>query len=102
MWPSTLRRCVNSSSSSLSDEQANEMSDMLSKVCPISLRDPFFVLNERLQTFRDRLPEVIDQAQHFAVLGQAGAGGTSANTAQSFREGLDTTERERRCLVAGR
>lgn len=32
----TLHRSVNSSSRSLSDEQANEMSDMLSKVRPIS------------------------------------------------------------------
>jgi hypothetical protein len=32
-----LHRSVNSSSRSLSDEQANEMSDMLSKVRPISL-----------------------------------------------------------------
>ncbi|KAF8974775.1 hypothetical protein BDZ97DRAFT_1775331 [Flammula alnicola] len=60
----------------LSDEQANEMSEMLTKA------------------FRDRLVEVIDQAQHFATLGQAGTGGSSGNTAQSFREGLDTTERE--------
>ncbi|KAF8164961.1 GINS complex Psf3 component [Crassisporium funariophilum] len=60
----------------LSDEQANEMSEMLTKA------------------FRDRLLEVVDQAQHFAALGQAGAGGSSGNTAQSFREGLDATERE--------
>jgi len=60
----------------LSDEQANEMSEMLSKA------------------FRERLLEVIDQAQHFAALGQTGPGGSSADTAQSFREGLDTTERE--------
>ena len=57
---------------------------------------------ERLQAFRERLLEVIDQAQHFAVLGQAGAGGSSADTAQSFREGLDTTERERMYLVVSR
>ncbi|CAA7260153.1 unnamed protein product [Cyclocybe aegerita] len=60
----------------LSDEQANEMSEMLSKA------------------FKDRLPEVIDQAQHFAALGQAGAGGSSGDTAQTFREGLDSKERE--------
>ncbi|PPQ95487.1 hypothetical protein CVT26_008515 [Gymnopilus dilepis] len=60
----------------LSDEQANEMSQMLTKA------------------FRERLVDVIDQAQHFAALGQANAGGTSGNAAQSFREGLDTTERE--------
>ena len=64
--------------SSLSDEQADEMSDVLVKA------------------FRGRILEVIDQAQHFAALGQAsGGGGGSSNSAQSFREGLDTTERER-------
>ena len=46
------------------------------------------------QAFRNRLLEVVDQAQHFAALGQAGAGGSSGNSAQSFREGLDLTERE--------
>ncbi|KJA24671.1 hypothetical protein HYPSUDRAFT_65549 [Hypholoma sublateritium FD-334 SS-4] len=60
----------------LSDEQADEMSDALVKA------------------FRGRLLEVIDQAQHFAALGHASGGGASSNTAQSFREGLDTTERE--------
>ncbi|KAK0191415.1 hypothetical protein ARMGADRAFT_236737 [Armillaria gallica] len=61
----------------LSDEQANEMSQMLTK------------------TFRERLVEVIDQAQHFAALGPAGGGGGSTgDTAQAFREGLDGTERE--------
>ncbi|PPQ99910.1 hypothetical protein CVT24_009591 [Panaeolus cyanescens] len=60
----------------LSDEQANEMSAMLTAA------------------FSGRLPEVIDQAQHFAALGRVGAGGPSGNTAQGFREGLDATERE--------
>ncbi|KAK0498314.1 hypothetical protein EDD18DRAFT_1308579 [Armillaria luteobubalina] len=61
----------------LSDEQANEMSQMLTK------------------TFRERLVEVIDQAQHFAALGPAGGGGGSTgDTGQAFREGLDGTERE--------
>lgn len=59
----------------LSDEQANEMSEMLTK------------------TFKARLVEAIDQAQHFAALGQGGGAG-SGDAAQSFREGLDTTERE--------
>ncbi|KAK0490547.1 GINS complex, Psf3 component [Armillaria novae-zelandiae] len=64
----------------LSDEQANEMSQMLTK------------------TFRERLVEVIDQAQHFAALGPAGGGGGSTgDIAQAFREGLDGTERERKC-----
>ncbi|KIK07599.1 hypothetical protein K443DRAFT_673181 [Laccaria amethystina LaAM-08-1] len=59
----------------LSDEQANEMSEMLTK------------------TFTARIVEAIDQAQHFAALGQGG-GASSGDSAQSFREGLDTTERE--------
>ncbi|KAJ7047577.1 hypothetical protein C8F04DRAFT_1226573 [Mycena alexandri] len=45
-------------------------------------------------TFRKRLVEVIDQAQHFAALGPAGGAGGSGDSAQSFREGLDGTERE--------
>ncbi|KAJ7095194.1 hypothetical protein B0H15DRAFT_828465 [Mycena belliarum] len=45
-------------------------------------------------TFRKRLVEVIDQAQHFAALGPAGGVGPSGDSAQSFREGLDATERE--------
>jgi len=89
----------NSSSLSLSDEQANEMSEMLSKVRPISPNGGLFILMERRQAFRERLLEVIDQAQHFAALGQTGPGGSSADTAQSFREGLDTTERECMYLV---
>ena len=41
--------------------------------------------------------EVIDQAQHFAALGHASGGGAHSNDAtQSFREGLDVTERERK------
>lgn len=40
---------------------------------------------------------MIDQAQHFAALGPAG-GGQSADVAQTFREGLDGTERECECL----
>jgi len=38
---------------------------------------------------------VIDQAQHFAALGPAGGGGQSGDTALTFREGLEVTERER-------
>lgn len=39
---------------------------------------------------------MIDQAQHFAALGSSGGGGHSStgDAAQSFREGLDGTERE--------
>ena len=38
--------------------------------------------------------EVIDQAQHFAALGPVGSSTQSGDMAQSFREGLDATERE--------
>lgn len=48
-----------------------------------------------IQTFSQRLGEIIDQAQHFATLGPVGGGaGASADSAQGFREGLDATERE--------
>jgi GINS complex subunit 3 len=46
------------------------------------------------KTFRSRLIDVVDQAQHFAVLGPASAGGSDGDGAQTFREGLDATERE--------
>ncbi|KAJ8473765.1 hypothetical protein ONZ45_g16173 [Pleurotus djamor] len=61
----------------LGDEQAEEMSDTMTKA------------------FRGRLTEIIDQAQHFAALGSVGAGSSSGDVAQLFREGLDGTERER-------
>ncbi|EIW82214.1 hypothetical protein CONPUDRAFT_89650 [Coniophora puteana RWD-64-598 SS2] len=62
----------------LSDEQANEMSELL------------------IKAFKGRLVEVIDQAQHFAALGGSGGGGSSisGDSALSFREGLDGAERE--------
>ncbi|KAK7049692.1 DNA replication protein [Paramarasmius palmivorus] len=61
----------------LSDEQGTDMSDMLTA------------------TFKGRLVEVIDQAQHFAALGPVGGGGgPTGDSAQAFREGLDATERE--------
>ena len=53
-----------------------------------------------LQTFRNRLLEVIDQAQHFAALGPTGGGGPTGDAAQAFREGLDGTERECKSLIA--
>ncbi|KAI5894055.1 uncharacterized protein SCHCODRAFT_02623594 [Schizophyllum commune H4-8] len=59
----------------LIEEQGKDMSDMLTR------------------TFHKRLLEIIDQAQHFAALGPVGGGG-SGNAAQSFREGLDATERD--------
>lgn len=54
--------------------------------------DVFGSYHDLQQTFRGRLTEVVDQAQHFAALGPAG--GTSGDVTQSFREGLDGTERE--------
>ncbi|TFK55858.1 GINS complex Psf3 component [Heliocybe sulcata] len=59
----------------LDDAPADEISKVLTK------------------TFRDRLLEVIDQAQHFAALG-AGGGSASGDGAQMFREGLESMERE--------
>ncbi|TFK76105.1 hypothetical protein BDN72DRAFT_786470 [Pluteus cervinus] len=61
---------------SLDGEQAEELSQMLES------------------TFRHRLIETIDQAQHFGVIGTSGVGGSAGDTSQIFREGLDTTERE--------
>ncbi|KAJ7368082.1 hypothetical protein DFH08DRAFT_1070854 [Mycena albidolilacea] len=58
------------------DDKKKDMSDLLTN------------------TFRKRLYEVIDQAQHFAALGPAGGVGPAGDSAQSFREGLDGTERE--------
>ena len=52
------------------------------------------ILKQSDKAFRSRLLEVVDQAQHFAALGHAGAGGSSGNSSQLFREGLDVTERE--------
>ncbi|KZT13133.1 GINS complex Psf3 component [Laetiporus sulphureus 93-53] len=68
----------------MNDLQAQEISDLLVK------------------TFRARLTQVIDQAQHFASIHAAAASGTgggisalaSDEATMSFREGLDGTERE--------
>ena len=60
---------------------------------PLFTRGPS--LTSFFQTFRNRLAEVIDQAQHFAALGPAGGGGQSGDSALAFREGLEVTERER-------
>ncbi|KAI0366357.1 GINS complex Psf3 component [Pilatotrama ljubarskyi] len=60
----------------LNDVPAEELSGVLTK------------------TFRARLPEVIDQAQHFASL-QPGSGTARGDVgAAAFREGMDGTERE--------
>lgn len=69
-YPRSSRRCV----------LVYCLTSSLIKLCP--------------QTFRGRLIEVIDQAQHFAALG-TGGGGSTGDSAQAFREGLDGTERER-------
>ncbi|KAF5333299.1 hypothetical protein D9611_002228 [Ephemerocybe angulata] len=60
----------------LSEDQAGEMSEMMTKA------------------FKARVVELVDQAQHFAAIGAGGSGGSSGDVAQSFREGLDSTERE--------
>ncbi|KXN87860.1 DNA replication complex GINS protein PSF3 [Leucoagaricus sp. SymC.cos] len=77
----------------LDDEQAAELSRVLSSVGLFpSHRSP---TKSCLQTFRSRLPEIIDQAHHFATLSSASGSGHKANdSAQLFREGLDVTERE--------
>ncbi|KAG6890923.1 hypothetical protein C0995_000880 [Termitomyces sp. Mi166 len=81
----------------LAEEQANEFSEMLTKVGFTNSHLRLIVQLSNPKTFRARLIEVIDQAQHFAALGPVGAGGSSGDTAQLFREGLDATEREREC-----
>ncbi|KAI0092587.1 GINS complex Psf3 component [Irpex rosettiformis] len=52
------------------------------------------VSNILVKTFRARLPEVIDQAQHFASINAAGGGAGASDGTLTFREGLDGTERE--------
>lgn len=77
----------------MDDEQAAELSQILTSVCTPSLCPD--ITSRTLQTFRSRLPEVIDQAHHFAALSSASGGGHKTNdVAQLFREGLDVTERE--------
>ena len=84
----------------LAEEQAKEILDVLVKVRtsayrllsqPTSLSSP--------KTFRSRLIEIVDQAQHFAVIGAAGAGGSDGEGGQAFREGLDAAERESEYLL---
>ncbi|GJE84725.1 GINS complex, Psf3 component [Phanerochaete sordida] len=69
----------------LDDAPANEISNILVKV-----RFPLRICN----TFRARLPEVIDQAQHFASINSSGGGAGASDGTLAFREGLDGTERE--------
>ena len=79
----------------LTEEQGLELETVLTQVRSCSVCGGVFLGSKNLidlQTFRGRLTETIDQAQHFAALGPAG--GTSNDVTQSFREGLDGTERE--------
>jgi len=57
----------------LLEDQAKEMTDTMKSA------------------FKDRLVDVMDQAQHFGALGAAAGG---AGEGKEFREGLDATERE--------
>ncbi|PSR73562.1 hypothetical protein PHLCEN_2v10481 [Hermanssonia centrifuga] len=66
----------------LDDSGADDMSNMLVK------------------TFRARLPEAIDQAQHFASINVSGSSGGTGDATMAFREGLDGTERERKYYLA--
>lgn len=64
---------------------------MHAKHCPPNIS----IAKVQSQTFKERLVDVMDQAQHFGALG-AGAGGVGQGQAgEDFREGLDATERER-------
>ncbi|KAH6915160.1 hypothetical protein BKA70DRAFT_1258171 [Coprinopsis sp. MPI-PUGE-AT-0042] len=61
----------------LSEGQGNDISKMMANA------------------FKKRVVELVDQAQHFAALGAGGSGGSSSDgSTQSFRQGLDITERE--------
>ena len=67
---------------------------MLSNVSVYHTRDSYSFLIKPPQTFKERLPDIMDQAQHFGALG-VGAGGSGGGQAgEGFREGLDGTERE--------
>jgi hypothetical protein len=92
-----LHRLVGSSYHiySLRDPQATELSEVLTTVSASTLSPTPKSESFLAQTFRNRLVEVIDQAQHFAALGPAG-GGSSGDAASAFREGLDGTERKRK------
>ncbi|KAL5476509.1 PSF3_1 [Sanghuangporus weigelae] len=60
----------------LDEEQAQEISDILSN------------------TFKQRLADIMDQAQHFGALGANAGGAVQGQAGQEFREGLDGLERE--------
>ncbi|KLO18081.1 GINS complex, Psf3 component [Schizopora paradoxa] len=50
--------------------------------------------NVLVKTFKDRLVDIMDQAQHFGALGNHAGGGGDGQKGEDFREGLDGTERE--------
>ena len=52
----------------------------------------FFTLLQ--QTFKERLVDLMDQAQHFGALGASAGGAGQGQAGEDFREGLDGTERE--------
>lgn len=60
----------------LSDPQAKELADILR------------------QTFKGRLPDLMDQAQHFTGTASAAARTSGDDAGAEFRSGLDATERE--------
>ncbi|KAL5508034.1 PSF3 [Sanghuangporus vaninii] len=60
----------------LDEEQAQEISEILSN------------------TFKQRLIDIMDQAQHFGALGANAGGAVQGQAGEEFREGLDGLERE--------
>jgi GINS complex subunit 3 len=84
--------------SRLDEERGVEMSNLFMTVRE-NRRFGGYFFPHHLQTFRDRLTEIIDQAQHFAVSGQGVSGSVHDDAAAAFREGLDGTERERESPV---
>ncbi|KAL5530198.1 PSF3 [Sanghuangporus sanghuang] len=60
----------------LDEEQAQEISEILSN------------------TFKQRLVDIMDQAQHFGALGANAGGAVQGQAGEEFREGLDGLERE--------
>ncbi|KAH8118327.1 GINS complex, Psf3 component [Phellopilus nigrolimitatus] len=58
------------------DYQAKDLSDVLA------------------ETFKQRLVDIMDQAQHFGALGASAGGAGHGQAGEDFREGLDGTERE--------
>jgi len=81
----------------LQKEQADDISDMLMKVCTTHSHSqavrPDLLFH---QTFQQRLVDVMDQAQHFGgSANMMGSGSRSGDPGAEFREGLEARERER-------